>query len=383
MQRQYFNSFCILAALLVSAPLAAHAQDQRPAGKDQQGGTPAPGAPTQGKPGQEQRPGSTPAGSTPAGSTTDRARLQIRPGEEFVGMGLGQKSGDQVGSVRDMVIRPDGSIAYLVVDSPSAKSGESYYPIPWGQVQYDTLQPGGSADAGQPKTDGKGRLVARFEGARLAGAPSFERSRWPTDNQPFADADRYFGGGQGTPQPGGADRDMEKGTTPAGASKQANVRATEFRERPVTDASGTVIGKTSRIAVDPVQGRINYVTVSLTNVAGASGRTIAVPWSALKATKSGGENAMQLNLPADQLQNAPQFKAGTNDWSEMSDPNWIRSMYAFYKADPYWDRAGSMRNDGSSDPMSGQDGSKDRPKDKQDPQDKQDPKQKKPQTPPQ
>lgn len=387
MQRQHFNSFCILAALLVSAPLAAHAQDQRPAGKGQQGGTPAQGTPGQGTPGQG-KPGQVSPGQDgrQSGSMTDRSRLQIRPGEEFVGMQLGQKSGDQVGSVRDMVIRPDGSIAYLVVDSPSAKSGESYYPIPWGQVQYDTLQPSGGADAGQPRTDGKGRLVARFEGARLAGAPSFERSRWPTDNQPFADADRYFGGDKGTPVAGGADRDMDKGTTPAGATRPANVRATEFRERPVTDSSGTVIGKTSRMAVDPVQGRINYVTVSLTNVPGASGRTIAVPWSALKAAKSGGENGLQLNLPAEQLQNAPQFKSGTNDWSEMSDPKWIRSMYAFYKVDPYWDSMNQgrddgmrgKRDDGSSDPRDGERGSKDGAKERKDPQEK-----KPGQTPPQ
>ncbi len=392
MQREQFNSFCILAALLVSAPLTVHAQDHNPPGKGQQGGTPAQGKPAQGKPaqdnpvqdgrqgaGQDQRPG----------TMTDRSRLQLRPGDEFMGMGLGQKTGDQVGSVRDMVIRPDGSIAYLVVDSPSAKSGDSYYPIPWQQVQYDTLQPSNSAGAGQAVTNGEGRLVARFEGNRLAGAPSFERSRWPTDNEPFTESDRYFGGGKdagGQGRAGERGTDMEKGITPAGAMKQANVRASEFRDRAVTDASGTVIGKTGRVAIDPVQGRINYVTVSLTNVPGASGRTIAVPWSALKATKDGEKNGMQLSIPADQLQNAPQYKSGTDDWDEMSDPNWIRSMYAFYKVDPYWDSTGTMRDgrdgrdDGSRERTDGTDdrGSKDRPIDRKDP------KEKKPgQTPPQ
>jgi len=289
--------------------------------------------------------------------------LALRPGDDFVGMNIdprGGTAGNQLGRIHDLVIRPDGTIGYVVMEGSGAAGSSTHYPIPWSQMKYEAQPMDGTGilQGGDTKPAGKGRIIAGFEGDRMKGAPSFDAASWPRDTRAFDESERYFAGGQtggradstGTPRPAGTGSGSTEtgvGTAEAGARNEAHFRASKFKEQVVVDSTGNPIGKTGRIAIDPTQGRVNYVTVTLSNVPGGSGRTIAVPWSALRATRVGEENRLQLNMPADKLQNAPQFKAGTADWKEMSDPNWVRSLYGYYGVDPYWSGGA---NDGTQNP---------------------------------
>jgi len=368
-------SLCAWIALASSAP--AHLLAQNPAPPSPQGGQTGgqtggqqggqqggqtggqQGTPQTGAPGQNQAPKAQIDGRVGAGG------LHLQPGEELMGRQLEQRTGNQLGRVNDYVIRSNGSIAYVVLDAPGADTGSAHYPIPWSQLQFDTLHhdatqsPSGGAD--KKGLDSKGRYVAQFEGDRLKGAPSFDGTKWPRDNRAFDDSDTYYGtglrrgeGGAARPAGTGTDAgDRGVGTTPASAQSDMRFRGSQFKEQVVVDSTGAPIGKIGRVAIDPVQGRVNYVTVSLSNVAGASGRTIAVPWSALNPMRSGETTQLRLNLPADKLQNAPQFKSGTADWAEMSDPNWVRSVYGYYGVQPYWNSTGTEGPEGKQPGTSG------------------------------
>lgn len=325
-------------------------------GAGQQGGTPRPAGGQVPPPGQTPPVGQTPSPGAALGQSNGtpqasfRGPLSLRPGDELVGMNLDPRSGEQhLGRINDFVIRADGSIGYAIISSPNAAQGGASYPIPWSQVQYQAPEAALGAGVGTEKSGATGgaaapraRITARFENDRLKGAPSFDSTMWPRDSMPFDEAERYYGGAAnvagGAPRPaGGTSADGGVGTVPAAAvANEARFRASQFREQAVLDSTGTPIGKVGRIAMDPSNGRVNYVTVVLSNVPGASGRTIAVPWSALQATRVDEQNRLQLTVPADKLQNAPQFKGGTSDWTEMSDPNWVRSVYGYYGVEPYW-----------------------------------------------
>lgn len=378
---------CAWAALAAAAPNFLLAQNPPPGSNPpgSQGGTGKPAGQTGGV-GQT---GTT--GGAQSGAADARRALVLQPGEDFVGMNLEPQTGARLGRVNDYVIRPNGTIAYVVLEPSSAGSG-AHYPIPWNQLQYRAATGAGGAEgsgagagagAGATNSSGASRLVTRFESDRLKGAPSFDSTRWPQDNSAFDEAERYYGGragdttgrpgGTGSGATGGDRRDPSAGTVPASASNDVRMRGSQLRDQAVVDSSGAPIGKIGRVVVDPTQGRVNYVTVVLANVPGGSGRTIAVPWSALRATRAGEKEQLQLNMTADKLANAPQFKSATTDWKEMSDPNWVRSMYGYYSVEPYWDNAGQRdanpRPDSNPRPGdTGKDrGDTDRPKDDNDP----------------
>ena len=87
--------------------------------------------------------------------------------------------------------------------------------------------------------------------------------------------------------------------------------------------------------VDPMGGRLNYATMTLSDGA-ANGRVIAIPWEAFRVSQDNAMNRFQLNVPADRLPTAPQFQTQEESWKQMSDPNWVGQMYSYYSIRPYW-----------------------------------------------
>jgi hypothetical protein len=57
-----------------------------------------------------------------------------------------------------------------------------------------------------------------------------------------------------------------------------------------------------------------------------------VPLSALK--RAAEANTFILAVDQAQLQNAPEFNQ--HNWPQMTDPQWIASVYTFYGLQPYW-----------------------------------------------
>jgi sporulation protein YlmC with PRC-barrel domain len=268
-----------------------------------------------------QQPGTTQQPAAPA-TATQRSALQLHRGDRLIGTELKDQAGGRIGRIEDLILRPDGRIGYVVVDS-----GTQLVPIPWSSVQSSASMPGATDKPGA--TPERADLVARIDPAKLKGAPGFEKGSWPkeSDMAIYRETDAYFGGAA-TP-PGATGKPTE-----AGAATGMSWRSSQLGNQSVVDSQGNAVGTLNQIVYDPVSGRANYVAVSLSNVAGASGRVIAVPWELLRSTRKDEKTVFTLAVPADRLQAAPQFQA--SDDKRMSDPAWATEVYQYYSLKPYW-----------------------------------------------
>jgi len=129
----------------------------------------------------------------------------------------------------------------------------------------------------------------------------------------------------------------------AGMSNPTYYRISQLRNQAVNDASGMPLGTLGQVVVDPMQGRVNYVTFSTTTTAGANARTVALPWQTIKASRMDDKDRFELTVPQDRLQAAPEFQNGEESWKRMSDPNYVRDVYSYYSVRPYWNDAGMDR----------------------------------------
>jgi hypothetical protein len=85
-------------------------------------------------------------------------------GSELVGKGMENVDGESLGTIQDLVIRPTGEIAFVVVSSRDvAGAGEQLTAVPWQSVQM--------SDEGKPQAD-----IAK---ERFADAPKFSQDQWP------------------------------------------------------------------------------------------------------------------------------------------------------------------------------------------------------------
>jgi hypothetical protein len=74
-----------------------------------------------------------------------------------------------------------------------------------------------------------------------------------------------------------------------------------------------------------------YAVVSFGGVLGLGEKLFAVPLSALK--RAAEANTFILEIDQERLQNAPEFNQ--HNWPQMTDPQWVTSVYTFYGLQPY------------------------------------------------
>jgi len=91
------------------------------------------------------------------------------------------------------------------------------------------------------------------------------------------------------------------------------------------------IGKTERVMIDKISGKVAYAVLSFGGFMGMGEDYYPVPWPMLKYdTKLGG---YRVNLTKDQLEKAPKYSKST-DW------NWNREnerrVHDYYMVPPYW-----------------------------------------------
>jgi sporulation protein YlmC with PRC-barrel domain len=214
--------------------------------------------------------------------------------------------------------------------------------------------------AGADRSTATDRYTLTVDKARLATAPSFDRAQWPKagDSGIYTESDTFFGGSgvAGTPD-ARSGRPVEAGT-----SSPTYFRASQLRNQAVNDSAGMPIGTLGQLVIDPVQGRVNYATFSTTGSAGATGRTVALPWQTIRASQRDQKDRFELTVPQDRLQGAPEFQNGDENWKHMSDANYVHDVYGYYSVRPYWndDAAGrgtkpntNGKNNGAPDDAGG------------------------------
>jgi sporulation protein YlmC with PRC-barrel domain len=233
----------------------------------------------------------------------------------------------------------------LRFESGDAKAGGK---ITGDERMGDDRLKGDPTRAGELRSDLSHATLVGMDAARLRSAPHFERGQWPkdTDRAIWSRTDAFFGvrpgaggvsgrdTGRGVDGQGGVDLNGQ------GAQSSTFFRASKLQNQQLTDASGQPIGRIGDLAIDPQAGRVNYTSIQMEDRTGAGrGRTIAMPWESVRASRQNEQDRFQTMTPAERLNSAPEFTTGDDGWKQMSDPNWVNEMYGHYNVKPYWNQS--------------------------------------------
>lgn len=100
----------------------------------------------------------------------------------------------------------------------------------------------------------------------------------------------------------------------------------------VRNRAGEDLGTLEEVMLDVNNGRITYGVLSFGGFLGMGDKLFAIPWSALDLNKD--DKCFYLNVDKQQLENAPGFDK--NNWPNMADPKWGRTIHDYYGVTPYW-----------------------------------------------
>jgi sporulation protein YlmC with PRC-barrel domain len=283
------------------------------------------------KPGQKPEP--TPrAAPGDVTKTHMPGKLMIHRGDDVLGQDVVNPQGENLGGIKDLVIQPNGQIAYAVLSFGGFLGvGDKLFAIPWGclDMHHEGMPAAAGREGERPR---EGQLTARHEGKfvlaidkeKLKNAPGFDEDNWPnTGNVAWCgEIDKYYAG--------------ERRARPIEASApRANtagfvVRASELKGREVRNAANEKIGDIQELAIDPIAGRVNFAVVDLDGLG-----HLAVPWDAFEVVRDGENEVFRLKTAKEKLATAPRFER--DSWERASsDPAWVVRVYEFYSIRPYW-----------------------------------------------
>jgi sporulation protein YlmC with PRC-barrel domain len=120
----------------------------------------------------------------------------------------------------------------------------------------------------------------------------------------------------------------EEGTQQGGGSKYL-IRASRLVliGVQVKTMQGEDIGTVEDLLVDTTTGEIEYVVVSANGL--PDGQLVAVPVEAFKVDAN--NRVLALDMNADILRNAPSFTK--DEWPDVSDGRWIRTVDHYYETE--------------------------------------------------
>ena len=93
------------------------------------------------------------------------------------------------------------------------------------------------------------------------------------------------------------------------------------------------LGDIKEIMLDVPSGRVAYAVLSFGSFLGMGDKLFAVPWSAL--TLDTENKRFVLDVEKERLEGAPGFDK--DQWPDMADPAWAKSIHAYYGVTPYSD----------------------------------------------
>jgi len=288
-------------AALISMPLIASAQTDKP------GQTGKPATPPKPADVVAQKPGVGPF---------------VHTAEKLIGMEVKNPQAEKLGKIEDLVVYSNGNIAYAVLSFGGVLGlGDKHFAIPWGCLD----GPASRTD----RTTRDDHIVLAIDKERLKAAPGFDKDNWPklAEVAWCADVDKYYANEKRV-----AARAMEA-SAPANA---LTLRASELKGKNIETPTGEKLGDIKDVVLDPANGRVSYVALSVGGFLGVGDRLVAVPWEAIKITQDGDKEKLVLSTTKEKLEKAPVFVSGDAGWKEMSDPVFIGRVYEFYAVRPYW-----------------------------------------------
>ena len=93
------------------------------------------------------------------------------------------------------------------------------------------------------------------------------------------------------------------------------------------------LGEIKDLMIDLSGGRIAYAVLSFGGILGMGDKLFAIPWEAFQVVQE--EEILILNVAKEKLEQAPGFDK--DNWPDMADVTWGKSIHSYYGYDPYWD----------------------------------------------
>ena len=94
----------------------------------------------------------------------------------------------------------------------------------------------------------------------------------------------------------------------------------------VYNPSGEKLGNIKDLMLDLDSGKVSYAVLSFGGFLSLGEKLFAVPWSAL--TVDTEKKCVVMDTSEERLKNAPGFD--TDNWPNMADATWGRSVHAYY-----------------------------------------------------
>lgn len=92
------------------------------------------------------------------------------------------------------------------------------------------------------------------------------------------------------------------------------------------------LGKIEDLVIDIESGRIAYAVLSFGGFLGMGDKLFALPWGSLQLDSA--KHRFILDVTKETLESAPGFDK--DDWPNMGDRTWGKSIYSHYNQKPYW-----------------------------------------------
>jgi hypothetical protein len=112
------------------------------------------------------------------------------------------------------------------------------------------------------------------------------------------------------------------------------IAASRVADTAVYNLQGERLGKIEDVILDKITGRTVYAVLSFGGFLGIGDRHYPLPWPMLRYDVAYG--GYTVNLDKRILERAPSF--GIGEEAAWHDPEWGRSVYDYYKTEPYWDQ---------------------------------------------
>lgn len=106
------------------------------------------------------------------------------------------------------------------------------------------------------------------------------------------------------------------------------VRASELIGTNVQNHSDETVGEINDIVIDPNDGRVRYVALSVGGFLGIADQLYAVPWTSFECRRDGDQHVVLLNVDKDTMKKAKGFNQ--ENWPDMANPQWQTENDRFY-----------------------------------------------------
>ncbi len=134
--------------------------------------------------------------------------------------------------------------------------------------------------------------------------------------------------------------------------------AGDIKGMQIQDTQGNDLGSVDQVIIDTQNGKVAFVVTSTGGFWGIGGKQAIIPWNALRVQQQGqvaqqgqqgqqvaqqgqGQRVLVLNIPKDQLKNAPQ-----GDISKILDRQQAEQISQFYGVAPYWEEGAQQGQQG-------------------------------------